>query len=150
LCINASFDTNTIRHPSATLFAISLPVAQASAVTLLLDSDNECLLGQDDPEGDGTCFSLDYSKYYQPSELFDSAVGLLDEENWPDRPVPRSFNHQTGENPDLNPCYSIRTHVELTNDAENPGTFPCLRGPADAFHGFQVDIVPPAARSSRT
>jgi hypothetical protein len=139
------------KHPSATLFAISLLLAQASAVTLLLDGDNECLLGQDDPEGDGTCFSLDYSKCYQPSELFDSAIGSLDEENWPDRPVLRAYNQQAGENPDSNPCYSVRTQVELEIDASNPGNFSCLEGPADdAFHGFQIDIVPPTARSSRT
>jgi hypothetical protein len=115
---------------------------------LLLDGDNECLLGQDDPEGDGTCFSLDYSKCYQPSELFDSAIGSLDEENWP---VLRAYNQQTGENPDSNPCYSVRTQVELEIDASNPGNFSCLEGPADdAFHGFQIDIVPPTARSSRT
>jgi hypothetical protein len=38
--------------------------------------------------------------------------------------------------------------VELTNDASNPGQFPCLEDPADdAFHGFQVDIVPPVVRA---
>jgi hypothetical protein len=153
LCINISFDTNTIIRPSASIFVISLLVVQAGADTLPLYSDNECLLGQDNPEEDGICISLDYSKCcYQPGGvLFVSATGSLDEENWPDRPVLRAFNKQTGENPDPNPCYSIRTQVELANDAENPGTFPCLKGPADdAFHGFQVDIVPPIACSSRT
>jgi hypothetical protein len=138
-------------RPSTTLFAVGL-VAQASAVTLLLYSDDGCLLDQANPEEDGLCIGLDYGKCCsEPGQLFGSAIGSLDEENWPDRPVLRAYNQQTGENPDPRPCYSVRTQVELANDAENPGTFPCLEGPADdAFHGFQIDIVPPTARSSRT
>jgi hypothetical protein len=83
-------------RPSATLFSISLLAAQAGADTLPLYSDNECLLDQDNPEEDKICISLAYSKCcYQPGELFGSAIGSLDEENWPDRPVLRAFNKQT-------------------------------------------------------